>query len=362
MILVLVHECIGGTKRLKLLDVVIVISLKLNQVLCFQVVSDIDLTCLKSHGTCCLVIHTFQCNFIKGNFSIPVVLIFYYDTGIRRAERFYCVRSCTDRSFHGKCRIIYICIYDQKQRVCKASGHVCICSVQVEDQVLSINLDAVEIKEFRNTVTLFSGTLDGSFYHLWCHIVAVGEFYALTDLEGPCFSIVAVLPFFCKTWNDLTVLIEFCEALSDRITGYYPAEILLCRLQCICKACYSDGDLLITFFVTFCLSHCCHGKSHHACKCSSQHFFNYVISHFILLKINNTDHMVLVCYRVVLLILARIQYITDAVSKHVENNNTDHDSDTRVDHKPWRFCHVGPSFIQHQSPFRCRRGCTKSQE
>ena len=258
MILVLVHECIGGTKRLKLLDVVIVISLKLNQVLCFQVVSDIDLTCLKSHGTCCLVIHTFQCNFIKGNFSIPVVLIFYYDTGICRVEGLYCVRSCTDRSFHGKCRIIYICIYDQKQRVCKASGHVCICSVQVEDQVLSINLDAVEIKEFRNTVTLFSGTLDGSFYHLWCHIVAVGEFYALTDLEGPCFSIVAVLPFFCKTWNDLTVLIEFCEALSDRITGYYPAEILLCRLQCICKACYSDGDLLITFFVTFCLSHCCH--------------------------------------------------------------------------------------------------------
>ena len=258
MILILVHECIGGTKRLKLLDVVIVISLKLNQVLCFQVVSDIDLTCLKSHGTCCLVIHTFQCNFIKGNFSIPVVLIFYYDTGIRRAEGLYCVRSCTDRSFHGKCRIIYICIYDQKQRVCKASGHVCICSVQMEDQVLSVNFEAVEIKEFRNTVTFFSGTFDGGFYHLRCHIVTVGEFYALTDLEGPCFSIVTVFPLFRKTWNDLTVLIEFCKALTDRITGYNPAEILLCRLQCICKACYSDGDLLITFFVTFCLSHCCH--------------------------------------------------------------------------------------------------------
>ena len=72
--------------------------------------------------------------------------------------------------------------------------------------------------------------------------------------------------------------------------------------------------------------------------------------------------MVLVCYRVVLLILARIQYITDAVSKHVENNHADYNGDTRVDHKPWRFCHVGPSFIQHQSPFRCRRLYAKADK
>lgn len=97
----------------------------------------------------------------------------------------------------------------------------------MEDQVLSVNFEAVEIKEFRNTVTLFSGTFDGGFYHFRCHIVTVGEFYALTDLEGPCFSIVTVFPLFRKTWNDLTVLIEFCKALADRITGYNPAEILL---------------------------------------------------------------------------------------------------------------------------------------
>ena len=288
MILVLVHECIGRAKRLKLLDIVVVISLKLNQVLSFQVVSNIDLTCLKSHGTCCLVINTFQCNFIKRNFSIPVVFILYYDTGICRAEGLYCVRSCTDRSFHCECGIIYVSIYNKEKRVCKASCHVCVSSVQMEDQVLSVNLNAVKIKELRNTVTFFNSTLDGSFYHLRCHVISVGKFYAFTDLKCPCFTIFAVIPLFCKTWNDLTVFIEFCKALTDRVTGYYPAEILLCRLKCICKACYSDGDLFVTVFVTFGLSNCCHGKSHHTRKCSSQHFFYYVISHFILLKINNT--------------------------------------------------------------------------
>ena len=361
MILILVHECISRTKRLKLLDVVIVISLKLNQVLCFQVVSDIDLACLKSHGTCCLVIDTFQSNSVKRNFAIPVVLILYYNAGVCRAERLYCIRSCTDRSFHCKCGIINICINDQKQRVCKASGHVCVCSVQVEDQVLSVNFNTIKVKELRNTVALLSCTLDGSFYHLRCHIIAVGEFYTLTDLECPCFSIFTVVPLFCKTWNDITVLIEFCKALTDRITGYNPAEILLCRLKCICKACYSNRDFLITALIALCLSHCCHRKSHHTCKCSSQHFFNYVISHFILLKINILIIGVGLLQKR-FLILARIQYITDAVSKHIENNNTDHDSNTRVDHKPWRLCHVGSSFIQHQSPLRCRCSCTKSKE
>ena len=63
-----------------------------------------------------------------------------------------------------------------------------------------------------------------------------------------------------------------------------------------------------------------------------------------------------------ILLLSRIENITDTVTKHIEDNYTDHDCNTRVDHQPWCFCHVCSSFIKHQSPFRCRRCGTKTKE
>ena len=133
----------------------------------------------------------------------------------------------------------------------------------MEDQVLSVYFHAVQIKELRYSVTLVNCTLNRCHYHLRCHIITVGEFNAFTNLECPCFSVFAVLPAFCQTRNDLTFFIEFSKALTDSITGNNPAEVLLCRLQSISKACYTDGDL----FCICCVSYGCHGKCHCTCKC-----------------------------------------------------------------------------------------------
>lgn len=62
------------------------------------------------------------------------------------------------------------------------------------------------------------------------------------------------------------------------------------------------------------------------------------------------------------LLLSRIENVTDAVTKHVEDNYADHDRNTWVDHQPWCFCHVSSSLVQHQSPFRCGRCSTKAKE
>ena len=120
----------------------------------------------------------------------------------------------------NRCRVeighIYICVNDGTHWLCQIIRECRIWLCCFEDNIFSINFNAVQFQVTATAVHL-CGTLDGCFNGFRGHIISVGEFYALTDVEF-IGSVIYHFPGICKPWNYFHVFVcskqGFCDTAA----------------------------------------------------------------------------------------------------------------------------------------------------
>ena len=133
----------------------------------------------------------------------------------------------------------------REKRVCKTSCHICICSVKIKDDISVHLLQCLQYQRTPGTRLDISIVRSrDAFTSSGVISFSIWKFNTFSNRKSPGLTILTVGPLWRKTWNHISFFIKLCKSLANTITGNYPAEILFCRLQCICKACYTYSHSL----------------------------------------------------------------------------------------------------------------------
>ena len=197
-----------------------------------DILYQINLSALQSHGLGRSITHVHQFYFIIRNFLTVVRVRHQIVSNAYAIKGIDHVRTCSDRTI---IKVFGIChINNSHGRMCQLSRKVCIRLSGLDGQSVCLIISSyrclklqIFLRFCRTTRSHLFQILKILFYFCRSQIAAIREFDTVFQSDDPLGMLVIYRITLCQPWLNFHAVVEFEQTLGDTVTHSVPSAILI---------------------------------------------------------------------------------------------------------------------------------------